>query len=258
MASRTLTVDHAWLGGEELTPDVTFTIADGRIEAIQTGTETGDPTISGIALPGLVSTHSHAFHRALRGRTHRSGGDFWAWRKPMYELAGRLDPERYEDLAVAVFGEMLRSGVTTVGEFHYVHHRPDGSRYADPNAMQQAVLNAAAVVGIRVTLLDTLYLTGDVDGTPLAPEQTRFSDGDSGSWATRVRDLAGTVGDRAIIGVAAHSVRAVPGPDLEVVAGLGEELDCPVHIHVSEQPAENEACRAAHGKSPIAWLADRH
>lgn len=175
----------------------------------------------------------------------------------MYELANRLTPERYEALAVAVFGEMLRSGITTVGEFHYVHHQPDGSRYEDINAMQRALLRAAARVGIRITLLDTLYLSGDVDGSSLAPEQARFSDGDSAAWADRVKSLAQEPGDRATVGVAAHSVRAVPGDDLEAVAALGDELDCPVHIHVSEQPGENDACLAAHGMTPVAWLEDR-
>lgn len=174
----------------------------------------------------------------------------------MYELATRLTPQRYEVLAHAVFTEMLRSGITAVGEFHYVHHQPDGTPHDDPNAMQRSVLRAAERVGIRITLLDTLYLTADVDGSPLGPEQRRFSDGTSASWAERVRALSSGVGERARVGVAAHSVRAVPLRDLDVVSELGEELDAPVHIHVSEQPAENRACLAAHGRTPVELLAD--
>jgi formiminoglutamate deiminase len=257
VTSSVLAVDHAWLGGEDLAPNVRFTISEGRIESIEAADGRGADSIAGIAFPGLVSAHSHAFHRALRGRTHRIGGDFWAWRNPMYELAGRLTPDRYEALAAAVFGEMLRAGITTVGEFHYVHHRPDGTPYEDPNAMQGALLAAADRTGIRITLLDTLYLTADVDGSALAPEQRRFSDGTSAAWSSRVRALAGSVtSERAKVGVAAHSVRAVPGHDLEVVFRLSDELVCPLHIHVSEQPAENEACLAAHQMTPVAWLED--
>ncbi|MGD2061530.1 MAG: formimidoylglutamate deiminase [Acidimicrobiia bacterium] len=256
MATRILNVDHAWLGGVGLAADVSITITDGRIESVEPNSSHPGYALSGIALPGLVSAHSHAFHRALRGRTHGVGGDFWAWREPMYELAGRLDPERYEVLAVAVFGEMLRAGITTVGEFHYLHHQPGGSPYADPNVMGRALLSAASRTGIRITLLDTLYLTADVDGAPLSERQARFSDGTAEAWADRVRALGEATGDRARVGVAAHSVRAVPGEGLEAVIALGEEIGCPVHVHVSEQPAENEACRAATGRSPVEWLAD--
>lgn len=255
MDPKTITVQFAWLGGENLTPNVTFAFSDGRIESVTTDARDGE-SLPGIAVPGLVSAHSHAFHRALRGRTHRGGGDFWAWRDPMYELAGRLTPERYEVLAHAVFCEMLRSGITAVGEFHYVHHQTNGTPYDDPNAMQWAVLQAAERAGIRITLLDTLYLTADVDGSPLASEQRRFSDGTSESWAERVRALSNGVGERARVGVAAHSVRAVPADDLAVVSELGEDLEVPVHIHVSEQPAENRACLATHGCTPVELLAD--
>jgi formiminoglutamate deiminase len=256
VATDTLSVDYAWLGGETLTPNVTLSISDGMIASVDEGAARPSDSVAGIALPGLVSAHSHAFHRALRGRTHSMGGNFWAWRRPMYELAARLTPERYEELATAVFAEMLRSGITTVGEFHYLHHQPDGTPYEDPNSMQLAVLTAAQRTGIRITLLDTLYLTADVGGAVLAAEQLRFSDTTSAMWATRVRGLAGYLThDRARIGVAAHSVRAVPGKDLEVVSQLAQELDCPIHVHVSEQPAENEACLDVHGMTPISWLA---
>lgn len=156
-----------------------------------------------------------------------------------------------------MFSELLRAGITTVGEFHYVHHRSDGTPYEDSNAMQRALLAAAHRTGIRITLLDTLYLTADVDGSALASEQLRFSDGTSARWSSRVSELAESVtSERARVGVAAHSVRAVPGDDLGAVLGLSDQLDCPMHVHVSEQPAENEACLAAHHVTPVGWLED--
>ena len=244
--------EYAWLGGDTLTAGVTIELDNGRIAAIGTGP---GESVSGIALPGMVSAHSHAFHRALRGRTHESGGDFWAWREPMYELANDLTPESYRELATAVFTEMVASGITSVGEFHYLHHQPGGSPYPEPNAMGYAILEAAADVGIRITLLDTLYLTSEVNGEPPLPQQLRFSDGSSQAWAERVKAIR-VPNAAARVGVAAHSVRAVPAADLEWAAHLANELTCPLHIHVSEQPDENNATMATHGKSPIGVLGD--
>ena len=138
----------------------------------------------GLTLPGLANAHSHAFHRALRGITEAGEGTFWTWRERMYEVAGRLSPDSYLALARAVYAEMALAGVTCVGEFHYLHHGPGGTPYADPNAMGRALIQAAAEAGLRITLLDTCYLTGGLapDGTamPLSPVQQRFSDGDAG------------------------------------------------------------------------------
>ena len=134
----------------------------GRIVDVQAGAaaEPGDVTLPGVVLPGLANAHSHAFHRALRGRTHDDGGNFWTWRDAMYAVTHRLDPESLHALAKAVFAEMLLAGYTTVGEFHYVHHAPGGRRYDDPNVMGKALLSAAREAGIRITLLDTCYLAG--------------------------------------------------------------------------------------------------
>ena len=122
--------------------------------------EAGDTRLGGVVLPGLANGHSHAFHRALRGRTHDDGGNFWTWRDAMYAVTHRLDPETYHALAKAVFAEMLLAGYTAVGEFHYVHHAAGGRRYDDPNIMGKALISAAREVGIRITLLDTCYLAG--------------------------------------------------------------------------------------------------
>jgi formiminoglutamate deiminase len=247
---------HALLPGGPAT-DVTFTIAPdsagvARFTAVTPGTAPGDATrLPGVVLPGFADVHSHAFHRALRGRTHDHGGTFWTWRERMYAVAARLDPDSYLALARAAFAERVLTGVTTVGEFHYLHHGPDGRPYADPNAMGHALVQAAAEAGVRLTLLDTCYLIADVDGRPVEGVQRRFSDGSVQAWAERVAALRDGPGLR--IGVAAHSVRAVPRAALPVVAEVAAGR--PLHVHLSEQPAENAACLAAHGLTPTGLLA---
>jgi formiminoglutamate deiminase len=249
--------EYAWLGGPER--DVLIEIADGRFSAVTPGVPApADATrLPGLTLPGLANAHSHAFHRALRGRTHGGRGSFWTWRDTMYAVAARLDPDSYYALARAVYAEMALAGITVVGEFHYVHHAPDGGRYADPNAMGAALIAAAADAGIRITLLDTLYLTSAVDGTPVSDAQVRFSDGTAGAWAERVAAVTGSEAGRAPharLGVAAHSVRAVPAPDLATVARAAGGR--PVHVHLSEQRAENAACLAHHHRTPTQLLGD--
>ena len=209
----------------------------------------GAERLAGVVFPGFANAHSHAFHRALRGRTHADGGTFWTWRTAMYRLAARLDPDRYLRLARAVYAEMAVAGVTCVGEFHYVHHPAGGGRYADPNAMGAALRQAAADAGIRITLLDTCYLAGGID-TPLAPEQARFSDGSVEEWARRIDGQRPAPHARA--GAAIHSVRAVPRADLAPVAAAAAGR--PLHVHLSEQPVENEACLAAYGATPTDLL----
>ncbi len=208
-----------------------------------------DHRLPGLSLPGLANCHSHAFHRALRGRTQRERGTFWTWREQMYAVAGRLTPDSYFELALATYREMVSVGITSVGEFHYLHHQPDGRPYDEPNAMGHALLAAAEQSGLRITLLDTCYLAAGI-GEPAQGVQLRFSDGDAGAWRTRVDELEG--GERAVIGAAIHSVRAVPRSALGAVA----DLPGPLHVHLSEQRAENEQCLAAHGRTPTQLLAD--
>ena len=119
--------------------------------------------VRGAVLPGFANAHSHAFHRALRGRTHGGTGSFWTWREQMYSVAARLDPDSYLALASATFAEMVLCGYTAIGEFHYLHHAPGGVAYSDPNAMGTALIEAARIAGIRLTLLDTCYLRGGFD-----------------------------------------------------------------------------------------------
>jgi formiminoglutamate deiminase len=218
--------------------------------------EAGDTRLGGVVLPGLANGHSHAFHRALRGRTHDDGGNFWSWRDAMYTVTHRLDPETYHSLAKAVFAEMLLAGYTTVGEFHYVHHAAGGRRYDDPNIMGKALISAAREVGIRITLLDTCYLAGGLFASghvPLDEVQERFSDGTVEAWAERVTRLSDD--ETVRIGAAVHSVRAVPCDDLAVVGEVAGRDDRPLHVHLSEQPGENLACEGFYGCTPTELLA---
>jgi formiminoglutamate deiminase len=242
--------EFAWLPGGPAA-DVLIEISGGVFTAVTPNSAPGDATrLRGLVLPGFANVHSHAFHRALRGRTHGDRGSFWTWRTLMYDVAARLDPDSYFTLARAAYGEMALAGITAVGEFHYLHHAPDGTAYADPNAMGHALIAAAAEAGIRITLLDTLYLTASVDGRPLDGVQRRFGDGDADRWTSRITELRPA--GHARIGAAIHSVRAVPAGALAATKGHG-----PLHVHLSEQRAENEQCLAVHGCTP-AELLDHH
>ncbi|MFB0618431.1 formimidoylglutamate deiminase [Streptomyces sp. AGS-58] len=255
MTEGTYWLEHAWLG-DRVEPGVTVEVARGRVTAVRTATPAPPPgaeVLRGLTLPGLANAHSHAFHRALRGTVQVGSGTFWTWREVMYSVADRLTPETYHALARAVYAEMALAGITCVGEFHYVHHAPGGTPYADPNAMGEALIAAAAEAGIRITLLDTCYLSAGF-GQPPDSHQQRFSDGDAESWAARCADLRER--DHARIGAAIHSVRAVPAGQLATVARWAEERRAPLHVHLSEQTAENDACLAAHGRTPTRLLAD--
>jgi formiminoglutamate deiminase len=238
-----------------LAANVAIEVAGGRFASVTPGAvpPAGATRLRGVVLPGFANAHSHAFHRALRGRTHGDGGTFWTWREAMYALASRLDPDNYLALARAVYAEMALAGITAVGEFHYVHHAPGGRRYDDPNAMGHALQQAAREAGLRLTLLDTCYLEGglgDAGHLPLDGPQLRFSDGSVDAWASRVGDFAARPG--TVVGAAIHSVRAVARADLARVAAASTGR--PLHVHLSEQPAENRAAQAYYGRTPTALL----
>ena len=242
----TLDLPHALL------PDGTVAgtrleVADGMITAVEPLAPDGS-TPDVLTLPGLANCHSHAFHRALRGHTQRERGSFWTWREQMYAVAADLTPDTYFELARSTYAEMVATGITAVGEFHYLHHQPDGTHYADPNEMGRALLAAADDAGIRIRLLDTCYLAA---GFGRAPEgvQVRYSDGDAHAWAERVAAF-----DDPRVGAAIHSVRAVPPEQLGVVVEAAQGR--PLHVHLSEQVAENEACLAATGRTPTQLLAE--
>ncbi|WP_213816096.1 formimidoylglutamate deiminase [Glaciihabitans sp. dw_435] len=230
------------------------TTPDGIIGRIEVGVQPGPGDIAlGTVIPGMGNAHSHAFHRSFRGRTHSDGGDFWRWRESMYAAAAALDPELYYELAVAVFSEMLVSGWTAVGEFHYVHHQNDGTPYPTAHAMELAIAAAARDIGIRLTLLDTVYLRGGA-GLPLSELQLRFGDDSARSWIRRWQSLRDSLGGGDVtLGAAIHSVRAVPrGAIATILAELPPGV--PLHIHLSEQPQENAESRAEYGLTPTGLL----
>jgi formiminoglutamate deiminase len=248
----------AWLGGEQPEADVAVDVAGDRITAVTPGVPAAPDAVrlGGLTLPGFANAHSHAFHRALRGRTQVGRGSFWTWRERMYSVAGRLDPDTYLALARAAYAEMALAGVTCVGEFHYLHHRPDGGRYAEPAAMGEALCAAAADAGVRLTLIDACYLHSGVGGAPPEGAQRRFTDGSADAWLSRV-----AAGDRLAsptvrLGAAIHSVRAVDPDAIRLVADYARLAGLPLHAHVSEQPAENAACVEQYGRTPTALLAE--
>jgi formimidoylglutamate deiminase len=213
-------------------------------------------------LPAMANAHSHAFQRDLRGAAERPspGGedDFWSWREAMYRLAGALDPDSLREVAGRVYAEMAAAGYGAVGEFHYVHHQPDGTPYAEPNAMAHALAEAAGAAGVAIVLLPAAYHRAGWDGgdLPPTPGQRRFCDPDLESFLARVDELRAWARGRAgvHVGVAAHSVRAVPAGWLEAIAAYAEEHGLVSHLHAHEQPRELEECRAEHGVTPIALL----
>ncbi|MEU5834407.1 formimidoylglutamate deiminase [Streptomyces diacarni] len=252
----------AWLNGTA-EPHVALEVtAQGRLGAVRRDVEAPPPgatVLRGLTLPGLANAHSHAFHRALRSTVQVGSGTFWTWRDAMYQTASRLTPDSYYTLARAVYAEMALAGITCVGEFHYLHHAPGGARYDDPNAMSHALVAAAADAGIRITLLDTAYLASGIGpkgrGEPPNRQQLRFSDGTAEAWAERATAFR-PEGGHARVGAAVHSVRAVPARQLRTVAQWAEERGAPLHVHLSEQTGENEACERVHGMTPTALLAE--
>jgi formiminoglutamate deiminase len=250
--------ERAWLGDDGVVDGVLVEVEGTHITAVERGVVAPERStrLSGLTLPGFANCHSHAFHRALRGRTQREQGSFWTWRDTMYSVASRLDPDSYYALARAAYDEMALTGVTAVGEFHYLHHRADGGRYDEPNVIGLALVAAARDAGLRITLLDTCYLSA---GFGAAPEgvQVRYSDGTAAAWAERVVALSGhdeTAAPDVVVGAAIHSVRAVPREALSTVAAALP--GAPLHAHVSEQVAENDGCLAAYGLTPVQLLAE--
>jgi formiminoglutamate deiminase len=253
---------HLWFSSALLpggwSAAVRLTVADGIITRVETGAEpsAGDER-HGVAIPGLPNVHSHAFQRAMAGLTeHRAGAahdDFWTWREAMYRTVDRLDPDDVEALAALAFAEMLETGFTRVGEFHYLHHDPAGRPYADPAELATRIIAAAASTGIGLTLLPAFYAHASFGGLPPTPGQRRFVtdlDGFARLLDSARRSAIGLPG--TVVGVAPHSLRAVTPDELrEVVplAGTG-----PIHIHVAEQLREVEDCLEWSGRRPVEWL----
>lgn len=244
--------------------------ADGRVGAVVRVEELTDETDAvrlrnRALLPGMVNAHSHAFQRVIRGRTEYRGAStsdsFWTWREMMYAAAERLTPEDIYDASRMAFMEMTLAGITSVGEFHYLHRTPEGGEYDDPNLLALEVVRAARDVGLRIALLRVAYARAGFRKEP-DPRQRRFIEPDPATFilnaSALARDLSAEGGrvPRAWVGVAPHSVRAVPVEYLREVSAYARAAAVPLHMHVAEQPAEVEACLAEHKRTPVALLAE--
>ncbi|MBA2734029.1 MAG: formimidoylglutamate deiminase, partial [Acidobacteria bacterium] len=239
--------------------------SQGRVTGITRETESAGRIIrlkNRAMLPGLVNAHSHAFQRVIRGRTERRTGEhdsFWTWREMMYSAAMRLEPEEIYDASRMAFLEMALGGVTAVGEFHYIHRAPDGQPYDDPNLMAKEVIRAARDVGLRIALLRVAYARSGYKPEP-NEMQVRFIETKVKDYLRGVEslktELACTEPETAWVGLAPHSVRAVPVEYLREIAHYAAEDadDMPLHMHVAEQPAEIRACMEEHGRTPVELL----
>ncbi|HKU74596.1 MAG TPA: formimidoylglutamate deiminase [Pyrinomonadaceae bacterium] len=234
----------------------------GKIVEIVEGTQAPDAIRlkRRALLPGMVNAHSHAFQRVIRGRTeHRSQhttDSFWTWREQMYAAANRLGPEEIYDASRLAFLEMALTGITAVGEFHYIHHDRDGSTYDDPNLLAREVIRAARDAGIRIALLRVAYARAGFE-TERNPQQIRFIEASPDTYLKHLEQLLSAPelkGDFAWAGVAPHSVRAVPLDYLKTIISFAKDHDLPTHMHVAEQPAEVSACIKEYGRSPVALL----
>jgi len=234
-------------------PGVGVTIEGGRVVAVGPAAE-GERLPGRALAPGFANAHSHAFQRGLRGGVERRDpahprDDFWTWRERMYALAGSLDPASLREASERCYREMLSAGYTSVAEFHYLHHRPDGAPYEDPNALAKAVAAGAEAAGMRLLLLPAAYARGGL---------SRFRDASAGEFLARVEELRAWAEGRPLVevGLAAHSVRAVPRGWLEEIGEHARGRSLPLHVHACEQPREVEECRREHGLRPVELLAE--
>lgn len=262
-AVRRLAAPRAFVGGA-MEEDVVVGIdAGGTIVSVAAGVPAGDAEpAGGILVPGVPDVHSHAFQRAMAGLAERAGpegDDFWAWREIMYRFLGRLSPDDVEAVAAQLAMELLESGYTTLGEFHYLHNDPDGRPYADPAELAHRIVAGAKAAGIGLALLPVLYQTSRFGGAPATEGQRRFVMG-MDAFARLVQDLAARYGADAdmSLGVAPHSLRAVTPDALRDAVAVADALgpDARIHIHAAEQTREVEDCLAWSGKRPVRWLLD--
>ncbi len=245
----TALLDHGW------TDRVRLTLAGGRIDRVEVGVEPapGDERHFA-ALPGLPNLHSHAFQRAMAGLTEVRGAsndDFWSWRELMYRFVAKIGPEQCEAIAALAYAEMLESGFTRVGEFHYLHHAPDGSRYADIAEMSGRIAAAAETAGIGLTLLPVFYAHGGFGGQAPGAAQARFIH-DVDGFADLVERAGAKLAPDGVIGIAPHSLRAVTPDELGALLPIAK--DGPIHIHIAEQVKEVDDCIAWSGKRPVEFL----
>lgn len=252
-----INADHAWSEGKWTAPAAVVIGPGGRLAQREDAAASGG---SRILLPGMHNLHSHAFQRAMAGRAERrsqaGGGDsFWTWREQMYAVAGRIDPDALRVVATQLYAEMLEAGYTSVCEFHYLHHDPQGHPYEDPAAMSRAIIDAAREAGIGLLLLPVLYMSGGFDGRPLASHQRRFGH-EVDAYLELLQSLGGECDAQVALGIAFHSLRAVPESAMREVLEATSGALLPVHVHIAEQLAEVEDCVAIRGRRPVRWLLD--
>jgi formimidoylglutamate deiminase len=234
-----------------------FDVEDGRI--VGAGATSGVADLSArYVLPGMPNLHSHAFQRAMAGlaeRQSQSDDSFWTWREVMYAFARSINPDDLRAIAAQLYVEMLKAGYTQVCEFHYLHHQPDGRAYADPAAMSLALIEAAREAGIGITLLPTLYMTGGFDGRPLSERQRRFGF-EVDSYLRLLERVIALESPLVRVGIALHSLRAVPEAAMRELLESALVRDRPIHIHVAEQIGEVQDCFAIRNARPVDWLLD--
>ncbi|HEY2396175.1 MAG TPA: formimidoylglutamate deiminase [Rudaea sp.] len=273
--------DNVWLP-QGWSSDVRIGIhVDGTLSAIEQDADCGDAQYLGhYVLPGMPNLHSHAFQRAMAGLAERrrssalvsdredqktatpgrapqkiSDDSFWTWRETMYGFASRIGPDDLRAIAAQLYVEMLKAGYTQVCEFHYLHHQPDGKPYVDPAEMSLALIDAAREAGIGLTLLPTLYMTGGFDGRALSERQRRFGH-EVDAYLRLVRQLRMKESSALRLGIALHSLRAVPLAAMRAVLESGLVDAAPIHIHVAEQIGEVQDCLALRNARPVEWLLD--
>ena len=248
--------ERAWIGNR-WEKDVRLRIADERIASVETSVAAdGGDERHRTGLPGLCNVHSHGFQRGMAGlseRRSRPDDNFWSWREIMYRFLDRLTPEDVAAITAQAYAEMLETGFTRVGEFHYLHHDPAGGVYADVAEMAGAIAEASAVTGIGLTLLPVFYAHGNFDAAPPSPGQRRFLN-DIDGFAALLDASRSKLADDANIGVAPHSLRAVTPEELRALLEMSPTG--PVHIHAAEQVKEVADCVAWSGARPVEWLLD--
>lgn len=256
MSHAPIKADYFWQDGAWRSGDAGFGLAGSRLGEAAAGASA--ERVGRFVLPGMPNLHSHAFQRAMAGLAERRGSgedSFWTWRETMYAFAEAIDPDDLKAIATQLYVEMVKAGYTQVCEFHYLHHGPRGVPYADPAAMSLALIEAAKDAGIGLTLLPVLYMTGGFDGRPLTERQQRFRH-DVGQYVSLLERLVPMQDDMLRIGIALHSLRAVPEEAMRALLATGLCRDMPIHIHIAEQIGEVQDCLAARGARPVEWLLD--
>jgi formimidoylglutamate deiminase len=250
--------DYAWLP-HGWSADVRIDVAGGRFAGVEEDATRDAATHLGrFVLPGMPNLHSHAFQRAMAGLAERQTNaedSFWTWRETMYAFAGRIGPDDLRAIASQLYVEMLKAGYTHVCEFHYLHHQPDGKPYVDAAAMSLALIEAAREAGIGLTLLPTLYMTGGFDGRALSERQCRFGH-EVDAYLRLVEQLRKMENSTLRVGVALHSLRAVPEAAMHAVLDSGLVDAAPIHIHIAEQIGEVQDCLSLRNARPVEWLLD--